>query len=330
MQLIPRYRSPLLLIIGFTLLATTVLGSLWLVDQQEHAVQAVRHTLEVQKRLGTILSRLQDAEAAQRGYLLNGKAQYLAPYQVAVSGLRVEFAALGVATADNQAQTARVRTLTALSDQQQDVLRTTIERYRRDSINMPDASAHQGDGGLVMDRLRRVVAEMNDEERRLLENRYNAATRQASLVKLGLVASALATILLALIAVKETRQRLYDALTARDALSEANELLIAEITDREAAEGQVRQMQKVESIGQLTGGIAHDFNNMLAIVIGSLDLAQRRFDDAPSKAKAYIDNAVDGARRAAQLTARLLAFSRQQALEPHAIDTNKRLCCIMT
>jgi CheY-like chemotaxis protein len=80
----------------------------------------------------------------------------------------------------------------------------------------------------------------------------------------------------------------------------------------------------MESIGQLTGGIAHDFNNMLAIVTGSLDLAKRRLKGSEDpKVAACIDNAAEGARRAAVLTGRLLAFSRQQPLEPLALDLNK-------
>ena len=83
-------------------------------------------------------------------------------------------------------------------------------------------------------------------------------------------------------------------------------------------------MQKVEAIGQLTGGIAHDFNNMLAVVIGSLDMAQKRLDKGETpRAMRLVDNAMEGAQRAARLTARLLAFSRQQPLEPQAIDANK-------
>ena len=104
-------------------------------------------------------------------------------------------------------------------------------------------------------------------------------------------------------------------------VGERTAALQRQIVDREAAEAQIRQMQKMETIGQLTGGIAHDFNNMLAVVIGSLELARRRIDE-PKRMLASIGSAEEGARRAAQLVTRLLAFSRQQALEPHVLDAN--------
>ena len=99
--------------------------------------------------------------------------------------------------------------------------------------------------------------------------------------------------------------------------------LEAQIHERELAEDKFRQMQKLESVGQLTGGIAHDFNNMLSIIIGSLDMAMRRSDGAGPAMIRNIDNAMDGAQRAATLTRRLLAFSRQQTLSPEVIDANK-------
>ncbi|MBW3560339.1 MAG: PAS domain S-box protein [Proteobacteria bacterium] len=91
----------------------------------------------------------------------------------------------------------------------------------------------------------------------------------------------------------------------------------------ELAQEQLRQSQKMEAIGHLTGGIAHDFNNMLAVVIGSLDLLGRRLEGEDARIRRYVDSAMDGARRAALLTQRLLAFSRQQPLRPEMVDPNK-------
>jgi PAS domain S-box-containing protein len=90
-----------------------------------------------------------------------------------------------------------------------------------------------------------------------------------------------------------------------------------------AAEAQLRQSQKMEALGQLTGGIAHDYNNMLAVVIGSLELLNRRLAEPEPMVKRYVDAAMDGARRSAALTQRLLAFSRQQPLKPESVDANR-------
>ncbi|RYY84815.1 MAG: response regulator, partial [Comamonadaceae bacterium] len=111
------------------------------------------------------------------------------------------------------------------------------------------------------------------------------------------------------------------------ALLELNETLerrvAQEVAERTRTEEALRQAQKMEAVGQLTGGIAHDFNNMLAVVIGSLDLLDRRFAQGDARAQRYVDAARDGARRAAMLTQRLLAFSRQQPLRPEPVDANK-------
>ncbi len=79
------------------------------------------------------------------------------------------------------------------------------------------------------------------------------------------------------------------------------------------------QSQKLEAIGQLTGGIAHDFNNLLTAVLGSLELAQKRLPDEP-QINRLIGNAIQGARRGATLTQRMLAFARRQELKREAID----------
>ena len=86
---------------------------------------------------------------------------------------------------------------------------------------------------------------------------------------------------------------------------------------------QLRQSQKMEAIGQLTGGLAHDLNNMLAVIIGSLNLAKRRLARGDMAVEHFLDGAIEGAGRAATLTNRLLAFSRQQPLAPVALDPNR-------
>jgi signal transduction histidine kinase/ActR/RegA family two-component response regulator len=102
-------------------------------------------------------------------------------------------------------------------------------------------------------------------------------------------------------------------------LREANERLMGEAAERAAAEEKLRQVQKMEAVGQLTGGIAHDFNNMLAVVVGGLDLARRRLRGSAPEVEAQLDNAMEGANRAAALTRRLLAFARAEPLLPEGV-----------
>ncbi len=96
-----------------------------------------------------------------------------------------------------------------------------------------------------------------------------------------------------------------------------------DVTQERAREEQLRQSQKMEVVGQLTGGIAHDFNNLLTIIMGSLELLQRGLTNAETKVTRRIDAAMDGAKRAAALTHRLLAFARRQALEPTVVEANR-------
>ena len=102
-------------------------------------------------------------------------------------------------------------------------------------------------------------------------------------------------------------------------LREANDRLRAEAAERAAAEAQLRQVQKMEAVGQLTGGIAHDFNNMLAVIVGGLDLARLKLSGPRREVELHLNNAMEGATRAAALTRRLLTFARSEALVPEAI-----------
>jgi signal transduction histidine kinase len=92
--------------------------------------------------------------------------------------------------------------------------------------------------------------------------------------------------------------------------------------EREAALAQVHEMQKVESLGQLTGGVAHDFNNLLMAVLGNLEILRKYIPD-DVKLHRLIDGAIQGAERGATLTKRMLAFARRQELQPATVNVPK-------
>lgn len=108
-----------------------------------------------------------------------------------------------------------------------------------------------------------------------------------------------------------------------EALTQSHSDLVSEKRDRHEADEKVRQLQKMEAVGQLTGGIAHDFNNMLTVIMGGLNLLQIKLSRGESQVEHYADLAMDATKRAAELTQRLLAFPRQQALSPDVVDLNR-------
>ncbi len=111
--------------------------------------------------------------------------------------------------------------------------------------------------------------------------------------------------------------------TLEEKVAERTFELKEEMANRERAEAALRQSQKMEAVGQLTGGIAHDFNNMLTGVIGSIEILKRRIASGRMEhLDRFMDAAMISAQRAAALTARLLAFSRRQALDSKPTDVN--------
>lgn len=117
-----------------------------------------------------------------------------------------------------------------------------------------------------------------------------------------------------------------DAIRSNDGTLIGFAKITRDITEKKTAERALEatrealfQSQKMDAVGQLTGGVAHDFNNLLAVILGNLELARRRVPDDEKLAR-YLGNAIEGARRGAVLTQRMLAFARRQELKPVAVD----------
>jgi signal transduction histidine kinase/ActR/RegA family two-component response regulator len=97
-------------------------------------------------------------------------------------------------------------------------------------------------------------------------------------------------------------------------------VLFRQIDARDAAEQALSRAQRLESIGRLTGGVAHDFNNMLTVILGNTSILRERAE--PAQCGCELDQIEEAARRAADLTRRLLAFARRQPLQPAIVDLN--------
>jgi len=122
------------------------------------------------------------------------------------------------------------------------------------------------------------------------------------------------------------QRELAERTRAQEALRDLNANLEREVAERTAQlqlnEEALRQAQKMEAVGQLTGGVAHDFNNILQVIVGNLELIRRLVPADLSRIHRAAEQALNGARQAASLTQRLLAFSRRQPLDPKPLDVN--------
>jgi len=310
------------LAVGFTLVLIVIAGNIWFNVSQQQGSELVQHTMEVESQLYRLLSLLEDAETGQRGYLLTGDEGFLAPYLSATAALDGQFKNLAALITD-PGQRQALSTLTNLAEERLARLKEIIDRYRVGERDQALAMVRSGASKVAMDQARASIAEMVADEAHLLEFRQRDVERTTRWLFAGMVLVIILVIALALLAIANERRRTLGLASSRNALALANEKLVQEAVQRGFMEQQLRQSQKMEAIGQLTGGIAHDFNNMLAIVIGSLNILKRRLSRGEGDTERFIDSAIEGAERAAVLTHRLLAFSRQQPLAPEPVEVNK-------
>jgi signal transduction histidine kinase/CheY-like chemotaxis protein len=279
----------------------------------------VAHTIQVRVASRLLLVSLQDAEIAQRGYLLTRDARHLGPFRRAVELVPFQLKKLLELTTDNPVQQSRLHALQPLLKSRFDELWQTIHLERQGLHAEALSIVVNARGERAMNDIRLRLATILGMETDLLDQRRTTSTDLRLLLVLFAAISLAAAVTLTALLSRATRDSL-------GRLQTRTRELEGEIARRQQAESSLHQAQKMEVVGQLTGGIAHDFNNLLTIIMGNLDSLKRRLakrnltDQELSKP---LDAAQQGARSAAQLTHRLLAFSRRQMLAPACLDLNR-------
>lgn len=144
---------------------------------------SVSHTQQVRRELTDLLSEIKDAETGQRGFVITGDNSFLDPYHTALGELEKTFADLRNITADNAAQQRRLDSARPLIDEKLTELKTTIDQRRSAGFEATARVVAAGEGKRTMDQIRRIIAEMDDEERSLLDRRRESAESSAELTK---------------------------------------------------------------------------------------------------------------------------------------------------
>jgi signal transduction histidine kinase/ActR/RegA family two-component response regulator len=301
-----------LAVFGLLIAACVVAGLAALAAANAEAWAA--HTITVRERAAMLIGAVTATETAERGYLLTGQDSYRADYDEARRRIPVLQAQLAALTDDNPDQARRLAALAPDLKTRVAFLDRAMVQERTGRSSDALAQMKLGQGRRLTGRISAAIDAVSAEEQAL----YDRRSGWANLQRVGSLAAILFSIFAAMgLAVSAGRT----ARRYRRTLEANNAALAREIAERERTEGQLRQAQKVEALGRLTGGVAHDFNNVLAIIIGNLDLALKRIEE--ERPRRMVSSALEGAQRAAALTQRLLAFSRQQPLEPRSMDVNR-------
>ncbi len=309
----------------FGLIFVISFATIYLAIRAGEAEDWVSHTLKVQTAANLLLSALERRESGQLSFLITDDDRYLKVINKAESDILFVMSELRQLTADNPQQQAALNdfelALTARSERMRATLALAQTGRREDAVN----AVKSGSGADLQETIQAEIKAFCERERALLLDRQSTSAMLRIWLLILIFSSLAGAIGLAAVLARQAQRGVYQ-------LRQRTAELEAEAKLRVETESKLRHVQKLESVGQLTGGIAHDFNNLLTIILGNLDTLRRRLlipsPDQSGEERAAtllkpVDYALQGARSAAQLTQRLLAFARQQPLEPVKLDVNE-------
>ncbi|RDS79663.1 response regulator [Dyella monticola] len=299
---------------GFVLLLIAGVLAILAAFNSAHAFDLASQSLRARHDIDQLFGEIKDAETGQRGYLLTGKSDYLAPYHEARNELDQTRSALRTLVWA-AAQRRLVNQLDTAIDQKMAELEHTIQLYDTSGPASALAIVNDDRGLTLMGQIRTLTRQLDNEQSDQQQARLHQFRLQQQVLLGAIIAATLVAFVLALLVLRQGERQ-------QTELALKNAALREQMHQQAGTEAQLRHVQKMDTLGQLTGGIAHDFNNMLAVIVGNLEIAQLRLERGSGDVEKFMQNALLGAGKASGLTKRLLAFSRRQALRPIAVDVN--------
>src|SRR5579872_2397947 len=292
-------------------LAVIILGLIGMITYQStngliEAGDWVAHTHEVLENLEALLSDLVDTEVGERGYVITGRENFLEPYRAALARIDLQAKHLRELTSDNPRQQERLAKLDPLIANKLAILKETIGLRATGGFEVAQQEVTLERGKIVMDQIRRIIAEMEVEEKGLLEKRVGEANARArNAFRFAWAASAVSVLLLALSFHLLRR-----------------EVLVRQRTEAEVKalnmnlQGHAAQLESAnEELEAFSYSVSHDLRAPLRHISGFVELLGKQGMARDSKTERYLKFIADSARQMGSLVDDLLSFSRMGRTE---------------